>query len=194
MRNVFFAIVFCMLANASTAQGLDFGLKIGANALKLDDVAFDKGFNWGYLGGAYLHVNLSKKFGVGGELLFSQAVSKPGANFNDIIGGLPSGTELGNLKLQYLSIPLMLNFGRKFKLQLGVQYSIKMNEKETLGTNINNVFKSTDFQALGGFHWKLPLHLFASGRYLVGLSNISDITASNKWNSQTIQISTGLNF
>lgn len=83
---VFLSLVFA--ANSMYAQGVDFGLKAGVNAVKIDDVAFEKGFNFGFLAGAFLHINTSKSFGLGADAIFSQATTQTAADAGDVIDGL----------------------------------------------------------------------------------------------------------
>lgn len=180
-----------------SAQGLDFGLKVGVNALKIQNVSFSDGFNYGWLGGALLYVNLSKKFGVGGEFLLSQATTTPATGAGSVWNSA-NLSNLQNVKLSYIGIPLLVNIGGKFKLQMGAQFNFKMNESQSLlnnaSTAVNNIFKSSDVQALAGVHWNLPIGLFVSGRYLAGISDIGDITNSNSWKSNTIQVGAGIKF
>jgi hypothetical protein len=180
-------------ASFVAAQGLDFGLKAGVNGVKMEGVPFDESFRYGFVGGGFLHANFSKKFGVGAELLFSEATVKTAGALGDIGEGM-SINDITDIKLNYLGIPLSLHYGNKFKLQGGVQFNIKTNEETKLGGSIKNAFSNNDIQALAGFHWNLPLHLFISGRYLVGLTNQNELTANGKWKSQMVQVTTGLRF
>ena len=186
------AALLCLL-QTSFAQGLDFGIKAGVNAAKIDNTSFKDGFNYGFLAGAFLHLNVSKKFGVGADVLFSQAAVKAATNLTTV-GNNINIDSLKSIKLNYLGVPVYLNMGGKFKIQLGAQFNIKMNESETIWNNGKQIFKSNDLQALAGFQWNLPLHLFVSGRYLVGFTNLNDLTNQDSWKSQTIQVAAGLRF
>ncbi len=179
--------------NPAFSQGLDFGVKAGVNAVKIDNVAFEDGFNYGFMGGAYLHVNLKKQFGFGADLIFSEATMKTAQEIDQVVGDF-NAEDLKDVKLNYLGVPLYMNIGGKFRVQLGAQFNMKLNESEVFTNSVREVFASNDIQGLVGFQWNLPLHLFVNGRYLAGLSDITDITNSNEWKSQTIQVGAGFRF
>lgn len=181
------------LYNPLFSQGLDFGVKAGVNAVKIDNMAFEDGFNYGFMGGAYLHVNLKKKFGFGADLIFSEATMKTANDIDQVVGEF-NAEELKDVKLNYLGVPLYMNIGGKFRVQLGAQFNMKLNESEVFTNSVREIFSSNDIQGLVGFQWNLPLHLFVNGRYLAGLSDINDITKSNEWKSQTIQVGAGFRF
>lgn len=193
MKKLFAAAALLCLLQTSFAQGLDFGIKAGVNAAKIDNTNFKDGFNYGFLAGAFLHLNVSKKFGVGADVLFSQAAAKPANGLNSVSNSL-NFDSLKSIKLNYLGVPVYLNMGGKFKIQLGAQFNIKMNESESIWNNGQGIFKSNDLQALAGFQWNLPLHLFVSGRYLVGFTDLNDLTNQDTWKSQTIQVAAGFRF
>ena len=172
---------------------LNFGIKGGVNAMKIDNQSFRDGFNYGFLAGAYVHVNTSQKFGFGGELNFAQAITKPAQDIQTVTGSI-NLKEIRDVKMEYLGLPLYLNFGNKFKLQAGAQFNIKLDESDTVYENVRYIFGSNDIQGLVGFQWNLPLHLFVNGRYLVGLSDINDVGAADRWKSQTIQATVGIRF
>lgn len=100
-----------------------------------------------------MHVNISKKFGVGADVLFSQAAVKPATNITNLtnVGNNINIDSLKSIKLNYLGVPVYLNMGGKFKIQLGAQFNIKMNESESIWNNGQQIFKSNDLQALAGF-------------------------------------------
>ncbi len=172
---------------------LNFGIKGGVNALKIDNQSFKDGFNYGFLAGAYVHVNTSRSFGFGTELNFAQAVTKPAQDIGTVTGSI-NLKEMKDVKLEYLGLPVYVNIGNKFKLQAGAQFNIKLNESETVYDQVWHIFSSKDIQGLVGFHWNLPMRLFVNGRYLVGLSDINDVGASERWKSQTIQATVGVRF
>jgi hypothetical protein len=186
-------LIVIVSTSLSNAQSVNVGAKLGINAQKIDNKSFEEGFNWGWLAGGFVHLNLSKTFGVGGDIILNQTSYKPASGFNGIISNIKKDS-LKSIKLNYLSIPVYVNIGEKFKIQLGAQYSIKINEAKTLANNVRDAFNGSDFQALAGFHLNLPMSFFVSGRYLVGLSNVKEIANQDNWKSQSIQISAGLKF
>jgi hypothetical protein len=100
---------------------------------------------------------------------------------------------LGKVKLNYLTIPLLLNINaNKFvTLQLGPQFGVLMNKNNTLVQNGQNAFKGNDFSMLGGLQLNIS-HIRIYGRYAVGLNNLNDIDNKEKWKSQSVQLGVGL--
>ena len=99
-----------------------------------------------------------------------------------------------NVKLNYLSIPLLVNYkliGSFLSLQAGPQFGILIDNSKTVLQNGGEAFKKGDFSMLGGLQFKLAA-IRVNARYVVGLNNISDLTDDDKWKSQGFQVSVGL--
>ncbi len=93
-------------------------------------------------------------------------------------------------KLDYVKIPLLLNINvgqsNRVKLQLGLQLGSLLNQHvDNLNTDMN-IFKKSDFFAVGGLCIQLPL-VNIGGRYETGLNNINDIDNSEKWETRLLQ-------
>jgi hypothetical protein len=88
----------------------------------------------------------------------------------------------------------LLNYkvAKIFTLQAGPQFGILLDQNKNLLNNGGEAFKSGDFSLVGGAQIKLA-GLRLTGRYLVGLNNISDISSQSKWKSQGFQLSAGFN-
>jgi hypothetical protein len=76
-------------------------------------------------------------------------------------------------------------------LQAGPQFGILMNKDKNLLENGKSAFNDGDLSLLGGLQLKIS-KLRLAGRYGIGLNNINDISNSEKWKSQAIQLSLGL--
>ena len=76
-------------------------------------------------------------------------------------------------------------------LQVGPQFGILMDQNKKLLQNGQDAFKSGDFSMLGGIQLKL-LKFRIYGRYAIGLSDINNISNSDKWKSQSIQLGVGI--
>lgn len=190
MKKIIFLclVISTLITLNANAQGFHLGIKAGGSATKLDGQPFSNGFNFAYHAGAFAEINFNHKWGIQPELLFSQSSTKTLDNVNQIT--FPGNT---NLQLNYLSIPVLLNFKptKLITLQLGPQYSILMNKSDHLTTSAQNAFKSGDFSVVGGVQLNLgTLRIY--GRYVVGLNDIGDVTNQNDWKSQQIQAGIGL--
>ena len=190
MKKLSLVVAIICSAVIANAQGFHIGAKAGANIGKLEGQSFKQGYSLGYQLGGFLQLNLSKSIGLQPEVLFSQT----NTTFENSTSATYANAFNGQKKdLKYLSIPVLLaiNPGKFVTIQLGPQYSILLNNHETVYSNGQQAFKSGDLSAVAGLQLNFSaLHLY--GRYNVGLSNINDVANSDKWKNQQIQIGLGL--
>lgn len=182
------AIVFGLISSASFAQ-LKLGIKGGANIHKLDGKSFKDEFSFGYHLGGFAEIGLSNKFSIQPEVLFSQVNIDTSSKFSDVY----DFDNISKVKLSYLQIPLLLNYkaNQFVTIQAGPQFSILMNNDNTLVENGKDAFKKGDFSLLGGLQLNIS-KIRIYGRYAVGLNNINDIDNQEKWKNQTVQVGVGL--
>ncbi|MEP7109874.1 MAG: porin family protein [Ferruginibacter sp.] len=185
-----FLSVICF--SAAYSQSFHLGIKGGANVNKLSGKSFNDEFSFGYHLGGFAEIGLGKKFSIQPEVLFNQFKQDTSSQFKAIYNGLLSSSR-SNIKLNYLSIPLLLNFKASniLSLQVGPQYGILMDQNQNLLQNGKDAFKKGDFSMLGGVQLKFS-SLRIYGRYALGLSNLNDIDNKDKWKSQSFQVGIGL--
>jgi len=179
-----------LVSLTSFGQGFHLGIKAGANGLKVDGKSFKEEFQYGYNVGAFAEINFSPKVGIQPEVMWNQTNFRTADQFNDLY---PEGTNDVKGKLNYLSIPLILNYRpvKFLSLQAGPQFGILLNSDQSLFENGVQAFKSGDFSMLGGAQLNLgPIKVGA--RYVVGLTNINDIDNKDKWKNQGFQVYLGL--
>ncbi len=183
-------VFFLMIAQASMAQ-FSIGIKAGANIVKVDGKSFNDEFKYGYHLGGYATIGLGGRFSIQPEVLFNQYQTKTDSSFKNIYQNAFSGNN--NIKLNYLSIPLLLNYklGSFLSLQAGPMFSVLMDQNKNLLQNGQSAFDKGDFSMLGGAQVSLG-KIKLNGRYVVGLNNINDIDNKDKWKSQGFQLSVGL--
>jgi hypothetical protein len=179
-----------LLAQAAMAQ-LNIGVKAGANITKIDGQSFKDEFRYGYLLGGFAEIGLGGRVSIQPEVLFNQFNTRTGTEFNNIY----QNVNAGDVKLNYLSIPLLLNYklGSAISLQAGPQFGILLDQEKNLMQNGKEAFKSGDLSMLGGATISLG-KLRVNGRYAVGLNNINDIDNRDEWKSQAWQLSLGYAF
>lgn len=189
-------VVLCTtVATGYSQQRLPFlevGIKGGTNITKVDGVSFKDEYKYGYSLGVFAQVKVGEKWQVQPEVLLNQYASKTAENF-DQMNPFAQGNNLKNVKLNYVSIPLLLDYSptRFFTLQAGPQYGILIDKNVNLVQNGKNAFKNGDFSMLGGI--QLNIANFKLGaRYFAGLNNINDLDNKNKWKNQGFQLSLGL--
>lgn len=194
MKHIIFLgtfLCFLFAASSVSAQGLKLAIHAGANMGKLDGKSFKEEYQLGYHLGIAPEIMFSSKWGIQPEVLFSQTNTTTSNDFHDIYK--VSVNELKDVKLNYLSIPLMLSYRPVsfFTLQAGPQFSILMNKHNTLLENGGEAFKNGDFSMVGGAQINI-LKLRVYGRYGIGLSDINDIDNRDSWKSQTVQLGVGI--
>ena len=167
------------------------GVKAGANIIKVDGRSFKDEFKYGYHLGGFVNIGVGGRFSIQPEVLFNQYQTKTDSSFSNIYQSALDGNS--NIKLNYLSVPLLLNYklGSLLSLQAGPMFSILMDQNKNLLQNGQDAFKKGDFSMLGGAQISLG-KIKLNGRYVVGLNNINDIDNKDKWKSQGFQLSLGL--
>jgi Outer membrane protein beta-barrel domain len=185
--------VFIFSVSRIHAQGFHLGVKAGANLASINGRSFDDGFNWGFMAGAFAEINVSSKWGVQPELLFSSTKTQTASDFSSVVNEAGNvGINSQNVSLNYLSIPILLSFKPipLLSIQVGPQFGILMNTSQNITSNGKNAFKSGDFSIVGGA--QLNLGGFKAGaRYVFGLTNIDDVTSVDTWNNRNIQFYVG---
>lgn len=183
-------IIGLALSSVASAQGFHVGIKGGTNLLKIDDKSFKDEFKFGYNLGAFTEIYFNKKVGIQPELLWSQSSYRTANNIEQVIPGTKADV---NVKLNYLQIPLLLSYRpiKLLSLQVGPQFGILINQDQSILQNGKDAFKKGDFSMLAGAQLNLgPLK--AGARYVVGLTDINDISTQNKWKNQGAQLYVGL--
>lgn len=191
-RKLCFLFSALLLANAVLAQ-FSLGVKAGANLTKVDGRSFKDEFRTGYHIGGFAEIGLGGKLGIQPEVLFNQFQTKVDTSFRNVYQDAFNSLTERDVKLNYLSIPILLTYklGNNLSLQAGPQYGILLDQDKNLLENGEEAFKNGEFSLLGGAQLKIS-KLRLSGRYFVGLNNINDIDNQNEWKNQGWQLSVGL--
>lgn len=179
---------FAFLGAAAFSQGLKIGIKAGASMNKISGKSFKEQFTFGYQLGGFAEIKLSSKFGIQPEVLFGQVNLDTSSSFSSIY----QFNNVSNIKLKYISIPLLLNYKLTpgIVLQAGPQFGILRDPDKSLLKNGADAFKTGDFSMLGGVQVKLA-NFRIYGRYAIGLNNLDNIGDKDKWKSQSVQLGVG---
>jgi hypothetical protein len=188
-------IVIVLFTSRIEAQGIHLGIKAGTNISQVGGRSFESGFNWGFTAGGFAEINFTKSWGIQPELLFTQTQTQT----SDGIGSIDLPTQ-GNgipdrsVSLNYLIIPILLTYRLPvpiLSLQVGPQFGILMNTNTNILISSQKAFKSGDFSMVGGA--QVNLGGFKGGaRYILGLTNINDVSDADTWKNQSWQIYIGL--
>lgn len=156
---IFSAVVFSVHAQKGIGVGIKGGVNFANQAIEDIDVKSVADFHFG----AYVNLNLSESFGIMPEVLFSA-----------------HGTKWEELKVDYdyLAIPVMIRFMpvEYLSFEAGPQFSYLLKaEGEVIG-DIKDQLKSSDFGLAFGAGLNLPFGLRAGARYILGFTDISDVS------------------
>ena len=176
-----------LISSAGFAQ-FALGIKAGANLGKIDGQPFKNEFALGYHLGAFATIGLGKKFAIQPEVLFNQVNTDTTGNFSDVF----KVKNAGSIQLQYLTIPLLLNFkpDRFISLQAGPQFGVLMNSHENILQNGQDAFRSGNFSLVGGIQLNI-LKFRIYGRYIGGITDINHINNSYTWKPSSVQLGVG---
>ena len=194
MKTKLFSLIAALLLSQAMMAQFHLGIKGGANIFKIDGKSFKDEFRYGYHLGGFIEIGLGNKFGFQPEVLFNQFSTTVDSNYKHIYQNVFNPNYQTNIKLNYLSIPLILNYkliGNFITLQAGPQFGVLIDQNKTLLQNGGDAFKHGDLSVLAGAQIKLAA-LRITGRYLIGLSNINDIDNQDKWKYSGFQVSVGL--
>jgi hypothetical protein len=150
MKKIIFLILLILFTTKSFSQGVDLGIKVGANFATLtDDVETRTGLNFG----AFATIKFNDKIALQGDLLYSQQ----GAELLDI----------GKVDLDYINVPVVLKYYliKKLNIQVGPQFGFLVNDDD-----LNS--ESMDIAGVVGIGLDLPLGFRIDGRYNFGLTEI----------------------
>lgn len=192
---IILAITLVSLAQVSRAQFIKIGPKIGANLVKLSGQSFNNEFDLGYYAGAFVELKVGNNWYLQPEVLFNENSLRRTNNFASLYNNLLKPDSLKNIKLQYLSIPMVVGYkiANILSLEAGAQYGIKMNDHSTLLQNGKEAFKTGDFSVLAGAQIRISKFRIHA-RYAIGLNSLNDIDNRDNWKSQTIQAGIGFVF
>ena len=179
-----------LFISVSHAQKFTIGVKGGVSINKMTGKSFKEEFTYGYHVGGSATIGLGKKFAIQPEVLFNQINTDTSSQFSSIY----QFNHINNIKLSYLSIPLILNYNvsNLVALQVGPQFGILLDQNKNLLQNGGEAFKKGDFAMLGGLQLNI-LKFRVYGRYVIGLNNLDNIGNKDEWKSQSIQLGLGIN-
>jgi hypothetical protein len=181
MKKIFLLAVLFAGSFATQAQGIDFGIKAGANfanfsgGVKTDAIT-------SFHAGAVLELNLVPMFSVQAEGMFSSV----GATYKD------SALDIArDINLDYIAVPILAKFyllPDRLSLTAGPQFSFLVNDADDIDA------KSTDIAISGGAELKIIAGLFAQARYNIGVTKVSDSEFAGDSKNGVFQLSVGYFF
>ena len=179
MKKAFLIVVAVLIAPMLIhAQfGVGLGIKAGANWADMDFEDVDTKTVTDFHVGAYVNLNFSEKFGITPEVLYTA-----------------NGTTWEDTKVDfdYIAIPVMFRFKpiSLLSIEAGPQFSfLTKAEVEGVG-DVKDQMKNNDFGLAFGAGLHLPMGFNAGARYVLGFTNVSDVSEESIKN-RTFQLYVG---
>ena len=164
------------------------GVKAGANFQTLAGKTWASTYKPGILGGAFVGV-YKGKWGVQVEGLVKSARFDIKAPSNAYITSLS------------LDIPVLAEYKifKRLWVQAGPQFTSLISETDHNTGSVKNLLKSSDISGVAGLEVKLPFHLTAGARYIIGLTDINNNknaaqAGTDAWKTSYAQIYVGFRF
>lgn len=183
MKTIVCVLASLMCSLASQAQGIDFGIKAGANFANFNGDIESDGIT-SFHAGAVLEVSVVPMFSVQAEGLFSSVGGKAKYEQEGVIG------VARDINLDYISVPVMAKFyvvPEFVSLMAGPQVSFLVSDTEEAFAKPQDF----DLGVTGGVEAKLIAGIFAQARYTIGITDVyEDVNAKNS----VFQLSVGYTF
>jgi len=154
MKKIIFLSLIVLFTTKSLSQGVDLGIKVGANfatLTELPNVDTRTGLNFG----AFFTIKFNDKIAIQGDVLYSQQ----GAEF-----------DLDKVDLDYVNVPIVFKYYlvKRLNLHVGPQFGFLVSDFDT--SEFEDSYKSTDVSGVVGLGLDLPLGFRVDGRYNFGLT------------------------
>ncbi|MBV1924219.1 MAG: porin family protein [Flavobacteriaceae bacterium] len=170
MKKLVLIVFTALLSTATFAQGVDFGIKAGANFATLTDASgLDNktGFVIGVFGGIKFNDNIA----IQADLLYSQQGADP---------------KIGDLDLDYVNVPVVLRYFvfKGLNLQAGPQFGFIVEDSDIDA-------ESFDLTGVAGVGYDLPMGIRLAARYNFGLTDVVKDSGSK---NSVFNLSVGYSF
>ncbi len=154
MKKIIFLSLMVLFTAKSLSQGVDLGIKVGANfatLTELPNVDTRTGLNFG----AFFTIKFNDKIAIQGDVLYSQQ----GAEF-----------DLDKVDLDYVNVPIVFKYYlvKRLNLHVGPQFGFLVSDFDA--SEFEDSYKSTDVSGVVGLGLDLPLGFRVDGRYNFGLT------------------------
>jgi len=154
MKKIIFLSLMLLFTTKSFSQGVDLGIKVGANfatLTELPNVDTRTGLNFG----AFFTIKFNDKIAIQGDVLYSQQ----GAEF-----------DLDKVDLDYVNVPIVFKYYlvKRLNLHVGPQFGFLVSDFDA--SEFEDSYESTDVSGVVGLGLDLPLGFRVDGRYNFGLT------------------------
>lgn len=167
MKKLSITFILCAMTITSFAQTFGFGPKAGVNLSNYQGGNIQTEAKLGYHFGGMLNFGFGNVFSIQPEVLFSTLGAK-----------VESGGSKTDFKINYLTVPVMLNFRTRsgFYLEAGPQAGFRLSESVPDQT-IDHFAKNLDISLGAGLGYQSNIGLGIGFRYVAGLSKVGDFSS-----------------
>ncbi|MES2487836.1 MAG: porin family protein [Bacteroidota bacterium] len=181
MKKILLVTAMLVSGLATQAQGIDFGIKAGANFANFNGDVDTDGIT-SFHAGAVVELNVVPMFSVQAEGIFSTV----GGKYKDALDASR------DINLDYISVPVLAKFyilPNTLSLTAGPQFSFLVNDG-------SDIFETKKFElaASGGLELKIIAGLFAQARYNIGITKVNDDAVVGDVKNGVFQLSVGYFF
>ncbi|MBD0297054.1 MAG: PorT family protein, partial [Flavisolibacter sp.] len=110
MKTKLLALIASVLLTHFAMAQFHVGVKAGTNISKIEGRSFKDEFRYGYLAGGFAEIGLGGRLAIQPEVLFNQYRTRVDSNFRAIYENAFNPSYNNDVKLNYISIPLLLNY------------------------------------------------------------------------------------
>lgn len=194
MKKIIIVLCFFFCLQTSFSQGIQFGIKAGADFNSISGKAFEEKFTFGYHAGLFTQITLSPTLSLQSEVYYSEVKHDTASGFTTLLKLKP----IQQIKLGYINVPFLVNIkpSKSLALQLGAQYGM-LTQNNIITDVVNNTkdaIKKGDLSGIVGVQlYVANFRIYA--RYQVGLTdvkNYQDILDQGKWKNQTVHVGAGI--
>lgn len=211
MKKIIFFLMLSLFSISSYSKqnyGVDFniGVKAGLNFNKVQGKGWQDLFKTNPHAGFFMNLN-KRKIGLQIEAVWTQNNMAIDSTFHGLYQQYyriaEDSLSYGTFRFQTISIPLLVNFkfSQKLWFQLGPQFSSTVStlDKNKIIKSGVDVIKKNAANFVAGIWVQLGgdnplLHVNFGARYIWGVSSINNLTNSNKWHNQQIQLHIGISY
>ena len=154
MKKIIFLSLMVLFTAKSLSQGVDLGIKVGANFATLTELP-NVDTRTGLSFGAFFTIKFNDKIAIQGDVLYSQQ----GAEF-----------DLDKVDLDYVNVPIVFKYYlvKRLNLHVGPQFGFLVSDFDA--SEFEDSYESTDVSGVVGLGLDLPLGFRVDGRYNFGLT------------------------
>lgn len=181
------ALLFRFVSNA---QPVHYGFTANVNMNIMNAKGLSSKPIAGYNGGGFATIDLSKKWRLQPEVLYTLKNIQKGDDFMTYYVNSGRSYANTNINLHYVSIPVLVNYrlSHFFTLNAGPEYGILVYNNDDLLKSNASAFKKSEAGVTAGVQLVFSPGFNLFGNYYHGLTNSNNIDDRYQWHNSQIRI------